>query len=108
VIQADIEVEEFHNSIPTEVNLLGEINAIAGQLAQSASGSRWLFPKEKKWWGEIKTKIESNRKTVNVSFMWNWIPSLITLINFMCHNPHHKIWLEFLHFRQCRMIPVYH
>lgn len=65
--QVDIEPEEFHHSIPTEVSLCGDVNAVTEQLVQAAGRSKLTFSKGSQWWGDISKKIEQNRKTVEVT-----------------------------------------
>ena len=63
----DIEPEEFHNSIETNVSLCGDINAVSGQLLDAFKQNRWSFAKSNSWWSQINGKIEANRTTVAVS-----------------------------------------
>ncbi|CAG7830050.1 unnamed protein product, partial [Allacma fusca] len=64
IIQVDVEPEEFHQNIPTEVSLAGDVNAISAQLVETVAKSKLQFSKQSTWWADLQKKIELNKKTV--------------------------------------------
>jgi len=64
VIQVDIQSEEFHSSIPINIPLCGDLNAVSGQLLSAVSSSKWSYPADTAWWTQLKGKINTNRQTV--------------------------------------------
>lgn len=61
IIQVDIKPEEFHNSIPTEVALLGDLNAVCSQLNKACS---FKHDPNSPWFTELRTKMQANAKVV--------------------------------------------
>lgn len=62
LIQVDIKPEEFHNSVPTEVSLLGDLNAVCSQLRDSCT---FKHDANSPWFTALRTKIDANAKVVN-------------------------------------------
>ncbi|CAG7830368.1 unnamed protein product [Allacma fusca] len=64
IIQVDVVPEEFHQNIPTEVALAGDVNAISAQLVETLANSKLQFSKQSTWWADLQKKIELNKKSV--------------------------------------------
>ncbi|CAL8130686.1 unnamed protein product [Orchesella dallaii] len=74
IIQVDIEPEEFQQSIPTTVTLLGDVNQVTGQLVEAASQKQLVYPKDTPWWKMITEKMDLNRKTVGAMMADTSVP----------------------------------
>jgi 2-hydroxyacyl-CoA lyase 1 len=61
IIQVDVEPEEFHQSIATTIPLLGDVNAVTGQLVEASKASGLLYPKSTPWWDAINEKKDQNK-----------------------------------------------
>jgi len=81
IIQVDIEPEEFQQSIPTTVTLLGDVNQVTGQLVEAASQKQLVYPQDTPWWKSIEEKRELNRSITNVDLGCN---ASCMLYNFYC------------------------
>jgi 2-hydroxyacyl-CoA lyase 1 len=64
VIQLDINAEEIGTNVATEVALVGDAKAIAGQLNAELKKHPWQYPAETTWRTGIQKKIEENAATV--------------------------------------------
>ncbi|OQR76834.1 2-hydroxyacyl-CoA lyase 1-like, partial [Tropilaelaps mercedesae] len=61
LIQVEIKSEEFDNSVPTEVALHGDVNAICGQLRDGCS---FKHEANSDWFNSLRAKMEMNAKLV--------------------------------------------
>jgi 2-hydroxyacyl-CoA lyase 1 len=86
VIQVDVEPEEFHQSVGTTVPLLGDVNAITGQLLDAAGQKRLVYPKSTPWWSSLNEKKEQNR----------WVDRLVHTICMYVSNISNEPFTKFL------------
>ncbi|CAJ0957642.1 unnamed protein product, partial [Mesorhabditis belari] len=63
IIQIDLAPEEFHQNVPTEVAMLGDIGETIFQMLDQLSTS-WKFCPNSDWWKALKANSEKNRKIV--------------------------------------------
>src|SRR5262249_60713045 len=59
-IQLDIAPETIGQNAPTEVALVGDGQAIVGQLNQSLEKREWVYPKDAPWHAAIAEKAAAN------------------------------------------------
>lgn len=64
-LQVDLCAEEFHNSAPGSVCLLGDVKEVCGQLVEASPGS--LHLSHSPWWGNLREKMQANSAVNNVS-----------------------------------------
>jgi 2-hydroxyacyl-CoA lyase 1 len=64
VIQLDIEPEEIGTNVPAEVALVGDAQAIVGQLNAALAERPFRYPDDTPWWGALRAALDENRKTV--------------------------------------------
>ncbi len=64
VLQLDIEPEEIGTNVPAEVALVGDAQAILGQLNGALAERPFRHPEDSPWWTALRTAIEENRRTV--------------------------------------------
>ncbi|MBE7520122.1 MAG: oxalyl-CoA decarboxylase [Thermoflexaceae bacterium] len=74
VIQADIAPEEIGTNVPTEVALVGDLRAVAGQLNGALQVSPWQYPAETTWWTGLRGKIEANRQATEAMLNDDTVP----------------------------------
>ncbi len=74
VIQADIAPEEIGTNVPTEVALVGDLRAVAGQLNGALQDSPWQYPAETTWWTGLRGKIEANRQATEAMLNDDAVP----------------------------------
>ncbi|XP_075403301.1 2-hydroxyacyl-CoA lyase 1 [Tenrec ecaudatus] len=59
-IQVDICAEELGNNVRPAVTLLGDINAVTGQLLEEFEKTPWQYPPGSVWWRTLREKMKSN------------------------------------------------
>ncbi|XP_004704066.1 2-hydroxyacyl-CoA lyase 1 [Echinops telfairi] len=59
-IQVDICAEELGNNVRPAVTLLGDLNAVTGQLLEEFEKTTWQYPPESAWWKSLREKMKSN------------------------------------------------
>lgn len=64
VIQLDIAPEEIGANVPAEVALVGDAQAIVGQLNQALEAKPWSFPVDGAWTRAIQEKVAENQRAV--------------------------------------------
>lgn len=74
VIQADIAPEEIGTNVPSEVALVGDLRAVAGQLNGALQDSPWQYPAETTWWTGLRGKIEANRQATEAMLNDDAVP----------------------------------
>ncbi|MEE9277854.1 MAG: thiamine pyrophosphate-dependent enzyme, partial [Dehalococcoidia bacterium] len=62
VIQLDIEPEEIGRNVPTEVPLVGDAQAVMGQLNASLDESPWEYEDTSEWKASLSAEVERKRK----------------------------------------------
>ncbi|KAI6228633.1 Thiamine pyrophosphate enzyme domain containing protein [Aphelenchoides fujianensis] len=62
IIAIDIAAEEFHQNVPTEVPLLGDIGETIEALRRKLDG--WKFDQSSQWTRDLKEKSRKNQETV--------------------------------------------
>ncbi len=63
IIQLDIAQEEIGTNVPTEVALVGDAKAVAGQLNAALDEHPWQFSQENTWRTTLEKKIADNQST---------------------------------------------
>jgi 2-hydroxyacyl-CoA lyase 1 len=61
IIQLDISAEQLSTNVPTEVGLVGDGQAIMGQLNAALEAEPWTYAADTEWRRSISDKIEGNR-----------------------------------------------
>ncbi|XP_003739149.1 2-hydroxyacyl-CoA lyase 1 [Galendromus occidentalis] len=61
IIQCDVKAEEFHNSVPNEVSLLGDLNAVCSQLLSACD---FKHDAQSQWLTSLRAKMQINAKVV--------------------------------------------
>jgi 2-hydroxyacyl-CoA lyase 1 len=63
-IQVDIHAEEIGRNVPAEVGLVGDIQAVAGQLNAALEADPFTYPAETAWWTALAEKVTENKAFV--------------------------------------------
>lgn len=63
IIQVDIHAEEMHNSVSSEVALVGDIDAVANQLLLEVRDKKFKLSKDSEWWKRLDEKVAQNKMT---------------------------------------------
>jgi 2-hydroxyacyl-CoA lyase 1 len=64
VIQVDVSAEEIGTNVATEVALVGDVRAIAGQLVAGLEAEPFRHPDDSAWWQALRAKVAENRAAV--------------------------------------------
>jgi 2-hydroxyacyl-CoA lyase 1 len=64
VLQLDIEPEEIGTNVPAEVALVGDAQAIVGQLNAALAEHPFHHPVDSPWWTALRAAVDENRRTV--------------------------------------------
>ncbi len=64
VIQLDISAEEIGTNVPAEVALVGDAQAVMGQLGRALESKPWSYASETPWRASLAAEIEKNRQSV--------------------------------------------
>ena len=64
IIQLDIAAEEIGTNVPNEVALVGDAQAVVGQLNGELDREPFEYDSDSDWWGELRAKVEENRVMV--------------------------------------------
>src|SRR5205085_10704253 len=60
VVQLDLVAEEIGNNVPAEVGLVGDVQAVIGQLNAELEREPWQFERESDWRLQLAEKLEEN------------------------------------------------
>ncbi len=64
IVQLDVAAEEIGTNVPTEAALVGDADAIMGQLNAALDDEPWSFEADSGWWRDLRDKMEENHKVV--------------------------------------------
>ena len=64
IVQLDIEPEEIGTNVPAEVALVGDAQAIVGQLNAALGERPFRHPDDSPWWAALRGALDENRRTV--------------------------------------------
>ncbi|XP_056142193.1 2-hydroxyacyl-CoA lyase 1 [Lampris incognitus] len=74
VIQVDLCAEEMGNNVRPAAALLGDINAVVGQLLRYIRRDGWSYPSDTKWWSILKEKIAANAQISKALALQSSVP----------------------------------
>ena len=63
-IQVDIHAEEIGRNVPAEVGLVGDIQAVVGQLNEALDAEPFTYPSDTPWWAALNEKVGENKTFV--------------------------------------------
>ncbi|XP_072364879.1 2-hydroxyacyl-CoA lyase 1 [Scyliorhinus torazame] len=62
IIQVDLCAEELGNNVKPVAALLGDVNAVVGQLLECFRINPWTYPSNAEWWLYLKEKMKDNEE----------------------------------------------
>jgi 2-hydroxyacyl-CoA lyase 1 len=65
IIQVDIAAEEIGTNVPAEVALVGDGQAVVGQLNRALEEEPWQYPAETTWRSALQSKVDENVEISN-------------------------------------------
>lgn len=75
VIQVDIQAEEHHNSIKSEVAIQSDMEPAVSQLSAGLKKLGYTFNSQNDWWKELLKKCNDNQKTIQVCLIF-WLRTI--------------------------------
>lgn len=76
IIQIDIQAEELHNSIKSEVAIQSDMQPAVAQITAGLKKLGYSFSSQNEWWKDLAKKCEDNQKVNQVLFQPNSISQI--------------------------------
>lgn len=74
VIQLDIAAEEIGTNVPAEAALVGDAQAVMGQLNTALTATPWHYPEGGAWWDALRAKAAENDAQVSAMSQDDSVP----------------------------------